>query len=241
MSKYSRYENTLHIVTPAKSNVNGNFMNCMNTVLHSDITTHIKMNLSFQLFLGKSNIIHARSIVLTNWYDNSKDGDMFLFIDSDHTFSKNDIIKAVNLKDCDLACGIYPNSMGTPTAFAVDLNAFLDNYRDNRILYAGTGFMLIKRPICRKIIDLIDKMDGESRFCIEDKNPNIIPFFKTRFVDPENGLEPVDKKHWLGEDFSFCWMVRQCEGVIRGFISNTLGHEVLNVRGFVPDNFKGEL
>jgi hypothetical protein len=232
-----KYENTLHIVTPTKSHVNARFVESINGVLFSDICNHIKMNVTFEYHIGSSNIVRARSLVLTRWYDRSKDDDLFLFLDSDHVFSKDDIIKLVELKDCDVSCGIYPNSQGEPNAIAEDLGAFLDNYRDNRILYAGTGYMLIRRPICTKIKNYFEQTYGYSRVCIDYKTRHVIPFFKTVFIDSENGLEPLDEKHWLSEDTSFCWLVRHCGGVIRGFISQTLGHEVLNVRNFYPDNF----
>jgi hypothetical protein len=232
-----KYENTLHIVTPTKSHVNTRFVESLNNVLFSDIFNHIKMNVTFEYHIGSSNIVRARSLVLTRWYDKSKDGDLFLFLDSDHVFSKEDIIKLVELKDCDVSCGIYPNSQGEPNAVAEDLGAFLDNYRDNRILYAGTGYMLIRRPICTKIKNYFEKTYGYSRVCIDGNNKHVIPFFKTVFIDSENDLEPLDEKHWLSEDTSFCWLVRHCGGVIRGFLSQTLGHEVLNIRNFYPDNF----
>jgi hypothetical protein len=234
------YENTLHIVTPSKSNVNGKFMKCINGILFSEIRDTIRMNITFELYLGKSNIVHARSIVLTKWYDAAKDGDMFLFIDSDQTFTERDIINIVNLEKCDVACGIYCNSSGQPNVFMNNLSAFLNNSSDNRVLYAGTGFMLIRHHICKKLVNFIEKLDGGSRFVVDaDISEDVIPFFRTRFVDSENGIQPKDKKHWLGEDYSFCWMVRQCGGVIRGFISSTLGHEILQVRTFVPDNYVG--
>ena len=233
-----KYENTLHIATPTKSHVNARYVKSINGVLFSDICDKIKMNVTFDLYVGKSNIVHSRSLVLTQWYDNSKDGDLFLFLDSDHVFSKDDIIKLVELKDCDVSCGIYPNSQGKPTAFAKDLDAFLDNYRDNRLLYAGTGYMLIRRPICTKIKNYFEQTHGYSRVCIDGNDTkHVIPFFRTIFIDSENGIEPLDVKHWLGEDGSFCWLVRHCGGVIRGFLSKTLGHEVLNVKTFYPDNF----
>lgn len=229
---------TLHIVTPAKAHVHGKFVQCINQTLCSDLSRQLNTKVSFELFLGKSNIVQARSIALTRWYDNSEDGDMFLFIDSDHVFTNEDIVKIATLKDCDVACGIYPNHAGTPTAFAVDLEAFLDNYRDNRLLYAGTGFMLIHRSICTKIIEHIHNEHGFSRVCNDgNHDKHIVPFFRSQFIDSENGIEPLDVKHWLGEDFSFCWLVRQCGGVIRGFLSQTLGHEVMHVRNFYPDNF----
>jgi glycosyltransferase involved in cell wall biosynthesis len=233
------YDNTLCIVTPCKSSVNGKFMTSINQILTSGLSHELGMNVLFDLSLGKSNIVHARSILLSKWFDKSKDGDLFLFIDSDHVFTKGDIIAAVKLKECDIACGIYCNATGEPNAYAMNLDALLDNMRDNRLYYAGTGFMLIRRSICVKMLELIRELDGDTRFAINaDTESNIIPFFRTRFIEPEANLSPRDKKHWLGEDYSFCWMVRQCGGVIRGFLSYTLGHEVLNVRHFYPDNYK---
>lgn len=231
------YPHTLTVFTPSKSTVNTNFVSCILQLIDSNLNHDIKMNVNFCPHQGVSNIVHARSRALTQWYDTSKDDDLFLFIDSDHVFTKKDIINMINLKNCDVSCGIYCKSTGEPNAYAIDLDAFLDNYRDNRLLYAGTGFMLIKRPICTKIIDLIKKIDGdEARF--STSGDYIVPFFRTRIVDPENGLKPEDVKHWLGEDYSFCWMVRQCGGVIRGLLSNTLGHEVSICKAFFPDNFK---
>jgi glycosyltransferase involved in cell wall biosynthesis len=234
------YPHTLTIFTPSKSTINTTFTECILRILTSNIVDLIKMKVDFYPSHGMSNIVHARSIALTNWYDISKDGDLFLFIDSDHVFTKEDIVNLVNLKNCDVSCGIYCKSSGDPNAYPVDLNAFLDNYRDNRLLYAGTGFMLIHRPICTRLVNLIKQLDGEEgRFCINADNPNnTIPFFRTRIVNSENNLQPVDVKHWLGEDYSFCWLVRQCGGTIRGFISNTLGHEVSTIKNFFPNNFK---
>jgi glycosyltransferase involved in cell wall biosynthesis len=234
------YPHTLTIFTPSNSSINGTFVNSVFNVLNSNIGDLIKMNVSFYPTRENSNIDHARSIALTEWYDVSKDGDLFLFIGSDHVFSNKDIIKSVNLKNCDVSCGIYCNSTGEPNALPNDLEAFLDNYRDNRLLYAGTGFMLIHRPICTKIINLVKQLDGEEgRFCVNaDSFKHITSFFKTRIIDPENGLYPMDVKHWLGEDYSFCWLVRQCGGTIRGFISNTLGREMSTIKNFFPDNFK---
>jgi hypothetical protein len=233
------YPHTLSVFTPSKSTLNTNFTSCVLETISSNINHHIKMNVKFYPHQGISNIVHARSIALSQWYDTSKDGDLFLFIDSDHIFENKDIIDIVNLKNCDISCGIYCKSNGEPNAYPMDLDGFLDNYRDNRLLYAGTGFMLIKRPICTKMIDFIKKIDGdEARFSVNN-NGYVIPFFRTRIIDPENGLKPDHVKHWLGEDYSFCWLVRQCGGIIRGFISKTLAHEVSVCKNFFPDNFKG--
>ena len=234
------YPHTLTIFTASNSSINTTFVNSVFNALNSNIRDLIKMNISFYPNHGNSSIDHARSIALTKWYDVSKDGDLFLFIDSDHVFVKEDIIKLVNLKNCDVSCGIYCKSTGEPNALPINLEAFLDNYRDNRLLYAGTGFMLIHRPICAKIVNLVKQLDGEEgRFCVNADSFNYTTsFFRTRIVDPENVLHPLDVKHWLGEDYSFCWLVRQCGGTIRGFVSNTLGREMSTIKSFFPVNFK---
>jgi glycosyltransferase involved in cell wall biosynthesis len=222
----------LHIVTPAKSNVHGSFVKCIQRVLQSmhDVT--------FELCTGKSNIVHARSITMTRWYDKAGPDDLFLFIDSDQTFTPDDVRRAMELPDCDVACGIYANSAGEPNAYMMDLEAFCDHGKNDKMLYGGTGFMLVRKSICDKIVKYIEDLDGGSRFAID--GVGVVPFFRTRLVEPEGNLKPTNMKHWLGEDYSFCWMVRQCGGVIRGFISPTLGHEVLNVRYFCPPNYTGK-
>lgn len=226
----------LHIVTPTKTSVHGNFIRCVQEVL---VSSAVPATVTFEIFMGKSNIVHARSIMLSKWYDSSVDGDAMLFIDSDQTFSVRDVIKALTMMtDADLVCGIYCNSSGSPNAYMMDIEAFCDNARDDRVLYAGTGFMLIPRRTCTKLLPLVKELDGCERAVIDDEG--VVPFFRTRLIDSENGLEPIYKKHWLGEDYSFCWLVRKAGGTIRGFISPTLGHEVMNIKYFVPNNYTGK-
>lgn len=215
---------SLHIVIPAKSSVNGKCIKCIQDVLTK------RPNTTLELFLGKSNIVHARSCALTKWYDQAKEDDMFLFIDSDHVFTEHDITKIVELPDCDVACGIYCGASGDPNAYMVDFKAFMDNSRDNRMLYGATGFMLIRKPVCRNMLKNIEKLDGGTRFSVDDVYDYVIPFFRTRFVDGS----------WLGEDYAFCWLVRQSGGTIRGFLSNTLGHEVLSIKHFLPEEYTGK-
>ena len=74
------YPHTLTIFTPSKSTLNTTFAECILRVLTSDITNLIKMNIAFYPKHGMSNIVHARSIALTNWYDTSKDGDLFYLL-----------------------------------------------------------------------------------------------------------------------------------------------------------------
>ena len=45
------------------------------------------LNINVNIIAGKSNIDQARSILITRWYDSSADDDMFMFLDSDQTFT----------------------------------------------------------------------------------------------------------------------------------------------------------
>src|SRR5207237_979504 len=46
---------------------------------------------------GLSNLDLARSILLTEWYDNAADDDLFLFVDSDQTFTAEDVHALIDL------------------------------------------------------------------------------------------------------------------------------------------------
>ena len=217
---------TLTIGIPTKLHLNGSMVLSLLTSCMSQISNY---TIVIRLLCGKSNIDQARSIVVSQWYDTANDDDLFLFIDSDQTFTRDDIMNVIGLKS-DVACGIYCNSAGKPNVFPKDPEAFFKQ-RANDVYYAATGFMLIRRPILHKIADFIKKENnGYFRFWISMNEPNIIPFFKQRFIDSE--LDPGTNKEWLGEDYAFCWLVRQVGGSIKAVLSSTIGHEVPNIKYF---------
>jgi glycosyltransferase involved in cell wall biosynthesis len=222
---------TLTIAIPAKHHVDTKFvMSLMNA------TSHLNQffNVLIDFLPGKSNIIHARSIMLSKWYQHSKsDSDMFLFIDSDHVFSVNDILKLCMEKDADVVCGIYCNAANKPNCYPMYPKKF---DVDKRILYAGTGFMLIKKPICVKVAEKVEELDGVKYVNIDGDDVNVIPFFRTRIIKSEiNELQTEDD--WLGEDYSFCWLVRQVGGVIKGLSVEDMGHQVANIIYFRNHQF----
>ena len=133
----------LTIAVPAKHSVDTKFVQCL---LSSISSLNNVFNVKLDFLPGKSNIIHARSIMLSQWYSNADDNDLFLFIDSDHVFSGYDILKLHSIKDADIKCGIYCSSSGNPNCYPMNPKNF-DN--DKRILYAGTGFMMINKSICK--------------------------------------------------------------------------------------------
>ena len=69
---------TLTIATPAKSQIHSKFAL---SLLSSTSILSKYFNVMIDILPGKSNIIHARSIMLSKWYDNSRDNDLsFLLI-----------------------------------------------------------------------------------------------------------------------------------------------------------------
>ena len=195
-------------------------------------------NHTMRIFSGFSNIHHSRSIMLTEWYDTSDDTDLFAFIDSDQTFEFDDINNLVNMRECDVAVGLYRKADGGTTCFAVDHAKFMSG-EDTRLLYASTGIMLIRRSICTKIIDYLAEEYNYAppRFSISRDYTDIIPFFAEKFV--ENDQSPNSQKIWLGEDYSFSWLVRKAGGVIRGLMSETIGHQVAQIKYLnLSDQFK---
>ena len=210
----------LTIAIPAKTHVNTRFTMAL---MHSVGQLNKYFNVLVDFLPGKSNIVHARSIMLTKWFNHSKsDNDLFLFIDSDHIFTANDILKLYFEKDSDVTCGIYCNSAGGRNVYPMFPKKF---HKDRRILYAGTGFMLIKKNICKKVAKLVFELDKTTYVNIDTGNQYVIPFFRTRFVNSEINTIQTEKD-WLGEDYSFCWLVRQVGGIIKGIPVERMGHEV---------------
>lgn len=227
----------LTIAIPSKLHINASTVTSIMTSCLRNIGEYA-VNVS--LLTGKSNIIHARSILLTRWYDQStSDDDLFLFLDSDQTFNKLDIEALINLNS-DVACGVYVNSQGSPNCYPEDHISFYSMDSTNRninLLYGATGFMLIRKPVLHKIIQYLkDKQysssSGDIRFWISSQENNIIPFFRTQIIESE--LNPGTQKEWLGEDYSFCWLVRQVGGTIKGYLSTTIGHEVSQIKYYEP-------
>ena len=218
----------LTIATPSKTQVNSNFMKSILTVAN-ELPRVYGIKLDYQNLPGKSNIDQARSMLASRWYRNSNDDDLFLFIDSDHIFTTSDVIRAIELES-DVACGIYPNTAGHPTCSFINLKEFTEG-NDNRLRYGGTGFMLIRRPILTRIYEYL-KLEGIASVRLDDGDwKDLIPFFKQRIVASETSEGKYD---WYGEDYTFCWLVRKLGGVIRGFLSSTIIHEVTSLRHFYP-------
>lgn len=201
--------------------------------------------LGFRTLAGKSNIHHARSIAVSNWYDSAQPEDLMLFIDSDHTYDTSDILKAIERREitgADIICGVYSNSAGTrPNVYPKNPKEFMSG-GDDEVWYGGTGFMLISKPILDLVRAQLKEEIGHDRIWISDADGerDVIPFFHSRFV--ENELSSENKAIvWLGEDYSFCLRVRDAGGTIRAFLSRTIGHDTTSIKYFYPDNYTNKI
>jgi len=214
--------NVLTIGFPAKFQINARFamnlLEAMETLREkSGFTVKVKY------LLGKSNLSHARSIMVTEWYDNSKQGDLFMFIDTDQTFLPEDILRVIGQKG-DLRAGVYANRASQPTSMVEGGEGF-NSAENNPLLFAATGFLSFTYEAVEIIHDYMKKTEKLDRVVISDGIPieeNCIPFFNPIIED----INKNGKTYWLGEDYSFSLRARRAGLKINGAIIHTLGHEM---------------
>lgn len=204
--------------------------------LLQSIFGEIEYNVRVRFLIGKSNIDQARSILATYWYDEESNNQhrnpksAFIFVDADQTFTLDDIKRLTTTKG-DVVCGIYANSSGIMACRPLDYNQVV-NLGEGELEAGATGFMLFRYDILNRVAEHL----GHKRYLVASPFANIIPFFTQTFINHEINEIPVDD--WLGEDYGFCHKVRSVGGVIRGFISPTLGHATTFVRTIPVPSFK---
>lgn len=201
----------------AKESVKALTMVCLRQ-LAQDQTVGSKLTIIEDWALNQSDLPKFRSQRLSAWYDNpnTKPQDLFMFIDADQTFLPSDVLKAYEIMqatNADVVCGAYARNNLTPTVECVDKHKFYSE-RQCEIQYGATGFMMMSYPI----VDKVAKKIGQIIY----KNGMLCyPFFYELIIDRD---EHIDSPVWLGEDYSFCYQVRQNGGKLIGFLSDTIGH-----------------
>jgi len=220
----------LRIITIAKNNVDNCFFLSIMSVL--DGLKNMNINVSFDLVPGQSNIDQARSGAVTRFFHESVSGDQMLFIDSDHSFTIDDVLKAL-LINSDVCTGCYCGATSmpcyTPSSYENNFKRFNDGI-DNEMLYGATGFMRISYDILKKIAEDMTFL-GAPYAKVGYNRHKIIPFFINEIYNDDT----CDSGSiWCGEDFSFCRKVRSVGGTIKGFLTNTLGHNCSKLLFNVP-------
>jgi len=184
--------------------------------LYSDKKLLGQVELGHSLAVGQSDLPKARSKQCDTWYRSAQKGEVFMFIDADQTFTGDDILKSLSfLETHDVVCGAYSRKNGTMTVEPKNIVSF---YRDRQgeLFYGSTGFMMMS-------YDIVDRLAKNLKQHNISKTEISYPFFYERVIDePDAGKTNL----WLGEDYSFCWLVRNNGGVIFGWISDTIGHVI---------------
>lgn len=223
----------LYIAVPTKLQIHAN---TMLSIFDCEFIKNYKIKIKF--LIGKSNIDQARSMMLTTWYDEADDDDLFLFIDSDQIFKKEDIESLIDLNS-DIACGIY-SGFQWPCVRVANWNDFITGKNDE-IMYGATGLMLIRKPILHRLENYIkEEQLGNSRVYVSPDYPAVIPFFKQRIIVSES-LKPGPVQEWLGEDYAFCYLIRKIGGIIKGHLSPQIGHEIPHIKYFYPPEYKKKI
>lgn len=223
---------TLRLAIPTKCQIHAN-------TITSFLNIYIPgYQIEFRTLVGKSNIDQARSMIITQWYDEAQDDDLFLFIDADQTFTQDDIISLIELQT-DIAIGVYPSMGKYPCCRPIDQEKFQTG-EDTSLFYGATGMMLIRKPLLREMEKFIQEENfGLSRYYISQDFPRVVPFFKQRLVRSET--MPDGKPEWLGEDYSFCWIARRLGASIKAHLSPTIGHEVIQRLSYYPEEYKRKI
>jgi hypothetical protein len=204
---------TLCICIMAKTEICIDTTACLIRILHdNELSNKVRIDLRF--CAGQSDLPKARSEQVTKWFNDAGKNDLFLFIDADQTFNKLDIIKSIDLcKNYDVVCGAYAKKSGGLTVQPFKTGLFYRE-KEGELRYGSTGFMMFSSTSIQKICKNYEPV-------MSSPNAKTYPLFLERVVDePDiNG-----KNYWLSEDYSFCWLVRNCGGKIYGYISPTIGH-----------------
>jgi hypothetical protein len=213
--------NTLTIGFPAKFQIHARFATSLLEAMDG-LKAKSGYKIKVKYLLGKSNLSHARSIMVTEWYDQAKQGDLFMFIDTDHTFLDDDIIRVIN-QDGDLKAGIYANRASAPTS--IPDNGPILLAENAPLAFAATGFLCFTYNACKTIHAYMKQRENLDRVIISDNIPtedNCIPFFHPIITE----LNTNGKPYWLGEDFSFSLRAKRAGLKIVGATIHTLGHEM---------------
>jgi hypothetical protein len=215
---------TLTIAFPAKFQIHARFAMTLIEVVDKLRESQTEWKVKVKYILGKSNLSHARSVMTTEWYEEAKDEDGFFFIDADHTFTAEDILRVIGLEG-DLNCGIYSNRNRDPVCYPLD-GGFSDAAENIPLRFAATGFLFFRKSALVKIHTWMKEKEGLDRVVISDFPGSIeqrtIPFFHSIMEPPRAD----GKRFWLGEDFSFSWRAIEAGLKIRGCFTYTLGHEI---------------
>lgn len=148
---------------------------------------------------GDGLIPRSRSIITSSWWAETSD-DVFLMVDDDVTFSRQDAERLVELcrNGYDIICGAYPVHNGEH--FALKMLPGMDTIEFGagepiEIRYAATGFLAVHRKVIDALIPTMPLCQPWSYW----------PLFQTLIVQDENTGDHTQ----VSEDWGFCELARR--------------------------------
>jgi hypothetical protein len=125
-----------------------------------------------------------------------------LWIDADTAFHP-DVVERLRSRDVPIVCGVYPKKSKREFAIHAMPGTKLMQFGVGgglvEILYASTGFLLVRREVYEQV-----RKQHELPLCAADTGRTLIPFFAPL-------VRPDGEGWWyLAEDFAFSERARQC-------------------------------
>ena len=178
--------------------------------------------------LGYDSLVtRSRNTLVAKFLDDEK-ATHLMFIDADVAFDAAQVVRMLRF-DADVVAGIYPLKMilwdavsvahaeaGEPIESAplryvgVPCQGEEFESRDGFVtgVYAGTGFMLIRREVLVRMIAAYPEMRYTAAHTqpVPSQSPNQYALFDC-MIDPETG-------HYLSEDYAFCKRWRAIGGTL---------------------------
>lgn len=159
---------------------------------------------------GDSLVSRSRNTITANFL--GTDATHLLWLDSDLIFSP-DHVKRIISHDRDVVGGFYPKKAQGPVQWVVNaldggVDAPIDANGLQEIKYAGTGFMLIKRPVFEQ---MIERFGHEIGFTADESGRQEYDFWSVGVYQFPDGT----RRH-LSEDWFFCQRWKDLGGKIWG-------------------------
>lgn len=157
------------------------------------------INFSLDTMVNESLVTRGRNNLVSKFLAN-KNATHLMWVDADIKWDPEAVLR-MSLYNVGVVCGLYPMK-GLPIRYV--LNALPGGKRVGPLIEvstAGTGFMLIKREVIEKLIELMPETKYKDSLNL---GAQYEPFMYALFDTMIDG-----NGHYLSEDWTFCKRVRE--------------------------------
>lgn len=182
----------LFLALPVYGGYDPHFVSCLLQIVLAP-----PCSLVVRAHIGDSLVARARNCLAADFL--ATDCDRLLFLDTDLIFSVEQIARLIQ-HDEDIVAGLYPKKQ---RQLAWVCNTLPDQQPDarglQRVKYAGTGCLLIKRGVFESMVEELDPLIGYDPDDGDARKGHLWDFFG---VGPHTG--PDGRTRYLSEDWMFC-------------------------------------